>query len=52
MAPRHSGLTLTPVLPNVRSCMVKDATQMSYSAYVGLLGLGALGEIFCGHLDR
>jgi 3-hydroxyisobutyrate dehydrogenase-like beta-hydroxyacid dehydrogenase len=32
--------------------MVKDATEMSSSASVGLLGLGALGEIFCGHLAR
>jgi 3-hydroxyisobutyrate dehydrogenase-like beta-hydroxyacid dehydrogenase len=32
--------------------MVKDATEMSDSASVGLLGLGALGEIFCGHLGR
>jgi 3-hydroxyisobutyrate dehydrogenase-like beta-hydroxyacid dehydrogenase len=32
--------------------MVKDATEMSSSASVGLLGLGALGEIFCGHLVR
>src|SRR6476469_6664709 len=52
MAPRQSGLTLTPVRPSVRSCMVKDATEMSDTASVGLLGLGALGEIFCGHLAR
>ena len=52
MAPRQSGLTLTPVRPKVRSCMVKDATDMSDAASVGLLGLGALGEIFCGHLAR
>jgi 3-hydroxyisobutyrate dehydrogenase-like beta-hydroxyacid dehydrogenase len=32
--------------------MVKDATEMSDSPSVGLLGLGALGEIFCGHLAR
>jgi 3-hydroxyisobutyrate dehydrogenase-like beta-hydroxyacid dehydrogenase len=32
--------------------MVKDATEMSSQAPVGLLGLGALGEIFCGHLVR
>jgi 3-hydroxyisobutyrate dehydrogenase-like beta-hydroxyacid dehydrogenase len=32
--------------------MVKDATEMSDPASVGLLGLGALGEIFCGHLVR
>jgi 2-hydroxy-3-oxopropionate reductase len=32
--------------------MVKDATGMSDPPSVGLLGLGALGEIFCGHLAR
>jgi 3-hydroxyisobutyrate dehydrogenase-like beta-hydroxyacid dehydrogenase len=32
--------------------MIKDATEMSDSASVGLLGLGALGEIFAGHLSR
>jgi 3-hydroxyisobutyrate dehydrogenase-like beta-hydroxyacid dehydrogenase len=32
--------------------MVKDATQMSDPSSVGLVGLGALGEIFCGHLVR
>src|SRR4030095_15006219 len=52
MAPRQSGLTLTPVRPSGRSCMVKDATEMSDSPSVGLLRLGALGEIFCGHLAR
>src|ERR1700752_3183848 len=52
MAPRQSGLTLTPVRPSVRSCMIKDATEMSDSASVGLLGLGALGTIFAGHLAR
>src|SRR4029450_1271284 len=52
MAPRQRGLTWTPVRPSGRSCMVKDATEMSDSPSVGLLGLGALGEIFCGHLAR
>jgi 3-hydroxyisobutyrate dehydrogenase-like beta-hydroxyacid dehydrogenase len=32
--------------------MVKDATAMSDPPSLGLLGLGALGEIFCGHLAR
>src|SRR5215470_14307885 len=52
MAPRQRGLTCTPVRPSGRSCMVEDATEMTESASVGLLGLGALGEIFCGHLVR
>src|ERR671935_2252857 len=51
MAPRQRGLTLTPVRPSVRSCMSKDATDMSDSDLsAGLLGLGAIGEIYCGHL--
>src|SRR3954454_2178786 len=32
MAPRQSGLTLTPVRPNVRSCMGKHATQRGLQA--------------------
>jgi hypothetical protein len=46
MAPRHRGLTLTPVRPSVRSCMSKDATAAWQQ--LGAQGRGANDAIFFG----